>query len=179
MYRHRRVIWVRPSLTIASLIVSLAIFGCIAYFVWFNWNPRDRSLWINQRSVQSYMQEYEEAERHQRRQNDHYTPQHDQNDGGGEMRRDFEATPYIPTKYRRKRLTKKQRKLVCERSNYCCTRCHRYLPIFDRELNHRIPLSSDLYRYYNLSDLSNYELVCRSCHGRITFEQRQAGLFKH
>jgi 5-methylcytosine-specific restriction endonuclease McrA len=180
MYRHRRLVWIRPSVTITSLIVSLAVVACIGYFVWLNWNPRDRSLWINQRSVDSYLDEYEEVERQQWRQNDHYTPQHEQNDAGVGTRSDVEQTPYVPTKFRRKRLTKKQRRLVCERSNYCCTRCGKFVPVWDREINHIHPLSSHLYRYYDLNDWqTNVELVCRSCHGRITFEQRRAGLFRH
>lgn len=178
MYRHRRLVWIRPSVTITSLIVSLAIVGCIAYFVWLQWNPQDhsRSLWANQRSVDSYLNEYEEEERRQQRsQTDRYFPA-----AGVETRKSVEQTPYVPTKFRRKRLTKRQRRLVMERSNYCCTRCGKFVPVYDREINHIHALSSHLYRYYDLNDWqTNTELVCRSCHGRITFEQRRAGLFRH
>lgn len=86
---------------------------------------------------------------------------------------------YIPTRFRRKRLTPRQRRIVMERTQFCCNKCNKFCQIFDRELNHRISLSSNLYRYYDLNDLSNYELLCRKCHGLETYLQRERGEFRH
>lgn len=173
--------------------IALAVFA--AYQLYQRWDPMERPNWnaSDGRSVEDHIREFElthgrsgtrlmhhedgqrnaaygensrDNEGFRHRDNDMYRPQH-------------ENTPYVPTKFRRKRLTPRQRRIVMERTNYCCSMCGSFCPVYDRELNHRISLSSNLYRYYDLNKLSNYELLCRKCHGLETYLQRQRGEFKH
>jgi len=157
MYR-RRVALHYPA---TSLFVIAAMIGIIGYLVWLRWNPHERSLWLNQRSVEDYLNEYDERQRRDYKWEPNATTQ------------GVERTDYVPTKYRRKRLTKKQRRIVCQRSDYKCVYCHHYVPVWNRELNHREPLWSDLYRERDLNDLSNFELCCRSCHGYLSYRQAE------
>ncbi len=174
---------------VAWIAIALAVFA--AYQLYQRWDPRERPDWnsANDRTVYDRIREFELANRRTetRVTADHESGQHN----GMYDRARYNAyhtdtnsshhvnTPYVPTKYRRKRLTPRQRRIVMERTNYCCSMCGNFCPIYDRELNHRISLSSNLYRYYDLNDLSNYELLCRKCHGFETYLQRQRGEFKH
>ncbi len=169
----------KSSLSVITWVVWIAIALVVfaAYQLYQRWDPRERPNWnsASERTVYDHIREFElanrraetsvetvrksgqrnevhDGERHNAYHTDTNRPQH-------------VNTPYIPTKYRRKRLTPRQRRIVMERTNYCCSMCGNFCPIYDRELNHRISLSSNLYRYYDLNDLSNYELLCRKCHG--------------
>lgn len=87
---------------------------------------------------------------------------------------------FIPTKYRRKRLTKTQKEKVLERYGYQCAGCRRPLDEFDTEYDHIIPLASDPYGMHQsqLNDLSNFQPLCRRCHGYRSWQQRKQGLFQ-
>jgi 5-methylcytosine-specific restriction endonuclease McrA len=188
---------------VAWIAIALAVFA--AYQLYQRWDPRERPDWnsADGRTVDDHIREFELANRRAKtsvttdresgeRQSEKYDGERHHRNGmyagqryrannmhHSETRPQEVNTPYIPTKYRRKRLTSRQRRIVMERTSYCCSMCGNFCPVYDRELNHRISLASNLYRYYNLNDLSNYELLCRKCHGLETYLQRQRGEFKH
>jgi 5-methylcytosine-specific restriction endonuclease McrA len=205
-YAHRAPI-TKSSLSVTTWVACIAIAQAVfaAYQLYQRWDPRERPDWnsADGRTVYDHIREFEfanrraeksvttdresvqrngmyDGERHRR--NGMYAEQgHLGNDEyyNDTNRPHHVNMAYVPTKFRRKRLTPRQRSVIMERTNYCCSMCGNFCPIYDRELNHRISLSSNLYRYYDLNDLSNYELLCRKCHGLETYLQRQRGEFKH
>ncbi len=188
---------------VAWIAIALAMFA--AYQLYQHWDPREKPSWnsADDRTVYDRIQEFELAsrrtepramtDRESGQRNEVYVGErHHRNGmyaeeghlGNDAYHNDTNSShhvkmPYIPTKFRRKRLTPRQRRVIMERTSYCCSMCGNFCPVYDRELNHRISLSSNLYRYYDLNDLSNYELLCRKCHGLETYLQRQRGEFKH
>ena len=87
---------------------------------------------------------------------------------------------FIPTKALRKRLSKKQKKVILAQQRYKCEICGKQLQEWDHEMDHRIPLSmaNRGIRPEILNHPSNYRALCRACHGFQTMKQRKAGLFK-
>ena len=91
--------------------------------------------------------------------------------------RQFPVT-LIPTRMRRKKLSKRKKQTITNRTNGCCAHCEKFLAAWDREINHIIPVSSDLWESYDLNSVENYELLCRRCHGAETYRQRMNGELK-
>lgn len=87
----------------------------------------------------------------------------------------------IPTKHRRKRLTPRQKQIVSARQHHRCELCHKVPQPWDREYDHRESLASDPYgeRTEELNHIKNFRLLCRECHGYVTYQQRRQGLFQH
>ncbi len=86
---------------------------------------------------------------------------------------------FIPTRFRRKKLTKRQKLLVLQKYGHQCAMCHRSLDSFDTEFDHIRPLASDAYGERNdLNHMSNFRPLCRRCHGYVTQQQRKSGMFQ-
>ena len=91
------------------------------------------------------------------------------------------ATPsFVPTRQRRKKLTKRQKQSVLRQYKHRCAMCQKNLQPFDTEMDHIIALAEDPYGLRNdLNHISNFRPLCRRCHGFTSFQQRKAGLFSH
>lgn len=87
---------------------------------------------------------------------------------------------FIPTKYRRKRLSKRQKEKVLRYYEFKCASCRRELEDFDTEFDHIIPLAADPFGRHQseIGSIWNYQPLCRRCHGYRTFHQRKQGLFQ-
>jgi 5-methylcytosine-specific restriction endonuclease McrA len=91
-----------------------------------------------------------------------------------------ESDKFIPTRHRRKRLTKQQKGQVLQQYNHRCGMCHKRLESFDTEMDHIIPLAADPFGLRSdLNDTHNFRPLCRRCHGYTSFRQRKAGMFAH
>jgi 5-methylcytosine-specific restriction endonuclease McrA len=87
---------------------------------------------------------------------------------------------FIPTRFRRKRLTRKQKARLIRAYRGQCALCRKSLQSFDTEFDHIEALASDPFglRHHSLNSPDNYRPLCRRCHGWVTWKQRKAGLFK-
>lgn len=87
---------------------------------------------------------------------------------------------FIPTKYRRKRLTNRRKKIVLHRQHYQCARCRQQVPEWAREFDHRIGLCTDPYGLHTerLNSTDNFQMLCPMCHRWVTHQERQAGLHR-
>ncbi len=70
------------------------------------------------------------------------------------------TTPsFVPTRHRRKKLTKRQKQSVLKQYNHRCAMCHKHLQPFDTEMDHIIALAEDPYGLRNdLNHISNRQL---------------------
>lgn len=87
---------------------------------------------------------------------------------------------FIPTRFRRKRLTKHQKEIVLHRQRYRCARCHQQVPEWARDFDHRVGLCADPYGLHTerLNSLENFQMLCPTCHRWVTHQERQAGLHR-
>ena len=87
---------------------------------------------------------------------------------------------FVPTKNIRKRLTKKQKKIILSEQRYKCATCGKRLHQWDCEMDHIVQLSMANRGIHPevLNRLSNYRALCRACHGYQTMQQRKSGLFR-
>lgn len=86
---------------------------------------------------------------------------------------------FIPTRLRRKKLTKRQKLRVLQHYENQCALCRKELEPFDTEFDHIRPLASDAYgEHDDLNHISNFRPLCRRCHGYVTWRQRKAGMFQ-
>ncbi len=86
---------------------------------------------------------------------------------------------FIPTRFRRKKLTKRQKLVVLRHYGNQCAMCRKSLDAFDTEFDHIRPLASDAYgERDDLNHMSNFRPLCRRCHGYVTWQQRKSGMFQ-
>ena len=84
---------------------------------------------------------------------------------------------YVPTRFRRKRLTKGQKRHLLQTYSYRCGRCRKVLRQWDTEFDHHIPLAADRFGRFDLNHKNNWVPLCRACHGLKCFRERRAGLY--
>ena len=93
-----------------------------------------------------------------------------------------ESSPsFIPTKRRRRRLTKRQKQLVLDRYGGRCAWCHRVVrgKPWLYHLDHIQPLSTDPlgHQTSRLNGLHNYQPLCVEDHAKKCWLERRAGLY--
>ena len=87
---------------------------------------------------------------------------------------------YVKTSKVRKRLTKKQKRIVLSRYHNKCAMCHKNLNVpWDIEYDHIISLASDpTASRSDLNNIESFQPLCRRCHGYKCFSERRRGLYK-
>ena len=91
--------------------------------------------------------------------------------------------PFIPTKQRRRRLTRKQKSELLAHFQHRCAWCR--CALHDKpwlvQFDHLIPLAADRQGVHterlNAPNGGNWQPLCVACHARKTWEERRAGLY--
>ncbi len=182
--------WTLPKLLLAAVLVVIGFlvlkhFGTPDYELPYHNSTRARFRSIVEPTAQQShrRREWQSApplRRYRRERPDLTDERGDSTDMSTDRSTDRSTSAFIPTRLRRKRLTRKQKARLIRAYRGQCALCRKSLQSFDTEFDHIEALASDPYglRQHSLNSPENYRPLCRRCHGWVTWKQRKAGLFE-